>query len=381
MMSCASQVPEKSGGEFSATQLETTVGGQPVISLSRPSSEDKSHPQILSAEILPGRGMNIYQLKVFVPGQGVVDMFASPSLDEAKKMMNGGPDDLYGNPSFRVGGAILVPYANRIRGKLLPDEKWLETTIYGKTVKLPANFQSGVPTAEKHSLHGLILATPMDEIKTEAGENQAGVTATLDAGDFRGHWLSKTHLTFTATLKNDGFGFSVVAKNTGDEALPMGIGWHPYFVFPSGNREQAKLYVSARKRAQVNNYDDIFPTGKLIPIQGTDYDFSVPGGAPLKKMFLDDCFVDLVKDAQGQTVTEIVDPAAQYGVRMISPSPEVTAVQTYSPVEKNFVAVEPQFNWADPFSKVWDKSVDTGMVILQPGESVTYEIQLEVFVP
>lgn len=38
---------------------------------------------------------------------------------------------------------------------------------------------------------------------------------------------------------------------------------------------------------------------------------------------------------------------------------------------------EEQFNFADPFSKVWN-GMDTGMVTLRPGQSVTWNARLEL---
>ena len=62
---------------------------------------------------------------------------------------------------------------------------------------------------------------------------------------------------------------------------------------------------------------------------------------------------------------EIIDPAAKYGLRVTALSPEIKAIQVYAPPERNVVAIEPQFNLADPYSKSWGKT-DTGMVMLQP---------------
>jgi aldose 1-epimerase len=45
------------------------------------------------------------------------------------------------------------------------------------------------------------------------------------------------------------------------------------------------------------------------------------------------------------------------------------------------VVVEPQFNLADPFGAEWGPDVDTGMAILEPGESVVYSARLELFIP
>ena len=373
LMSCA-------GPRFSVSESATVVGGRPAVTLSRTMSGEGT-AQFLSVEILPGRGMNLYQLRAHLPGRPAVSLFEAPALEEAAKRMDGGPEDFMGNQSFRMGGAILVPYANRIRGKLLADGKTLETAILDKPVKLPANWKGRQPGAEPHAMHGLILASRMEDVRTQAGADHASVTGVLRAGDFGGQWLSQTDLEITANLRSDAFDFSVTAKNAGSEPLPMGIGWHPYFVFPSGQREQARLRIPARQRALVNNYDDVFPTGKLVAVKGSPYDFSASGGAPLGKLFLDDCFVDLERDAQGHAVVEVIDPAARYGLRITALSPEVSAFQIYAPVDKSFVALEPQFNWADPYSSIWGKGVNTGMVTLQPGQSVIYSVRLELFRP
>ena len=53
----------------------------------------------------------------------------------------------------------------------------------------------------------------------------------------------------------------------------------------------------------------------------------------------------------GSTVSEIVDPEAKYGLRLITLSPQIKSIQVYAPLQKNFVAMEPQFNLPDPYSK------------------------------
>jgi hypothetical protein len=42
-------------------------------------------------------------------------------------------------------------------------------------------------------------------------------------------------------------------------------------------------------------------------------------------------------------------------------------------------SVEPQFNLADPFSRVWPKGFDTGMVLLRPGQSTAWSVIWRVF--
>lgn len=363
--------------EFHARELSVLVGGKPAIVLERSLPQSPNQAVLSRVVLLPGRGMNIYQVRAYLPGLGEVDLFTAPPVEEAPKLLNGGPEDFYGNKSFTVGGAILIPYANRIRGRFLEKERAIETRIGDRIMRLPANWKGKRPEAEPHAMHGLILDQPFQNVQLSSDVTSAAVKAELHAGNFRGHWPSQTHLTFEGKLDAGGFEFSVSAMNVGDQPLPIGIGWHPYFEFPSKDRRQARLRIPARSRALVNNYDDVFPTGDVVPVKGTPYDFSGPEGAPLGELFLDDCFLELERDAQGRAVAEVIDPKANYRMKIIALSPDIRAFQVYAPVEKTFAAVEPQFNLADPFSAIW-KGRDTGMVTLQPGQSVTYRVRLEV---
>jgi len=371
------QEPREDTAKPQAPQT-VVIGGEPVVILARPRPADPNTPQFVEATAIPGKGMNLLNVKAFLPGKGTVDVIASPSLQETKQLLDG--DDPFGNKAFTVGGAILVPYANRIRGQLSGDGQTIETSVERKQVQLPANWQGKSPDAEKHSMHGLILSSAFQDVKHQDGSEESTVSGTLHAGNFGGHWLSKTDLNVQTKLRNDAVEMTVTATNVGDQNLPIGIGWHPYFAFPSGDRKQAHLKLPSQSRALTDNYDNVFPSGKVVSTKGTPYDFSEPNGKALGDLFLDDCFLNLKRDASGDAVIEIIDPAATYGLRIRALSPEIKAIQVYAPVDKNFVAVEPQFNLADPYKQEWGKT-DTGMVTLKPGQSVSWRVRMELFTP
>jgi galactose mutarotase-like enzyme len=355
------------------------VGGKQVINLTRSRLQNSSAPQFLSVQVLPGRGMNLFQIRV-VPGKGEINLISSPSIEDAAKILAGGPNDPYGNESFKLGGAILVPFANRIRGTLSADGKTIETQIAGKPVTLLANWAGQKPGAEKHAMHGMILDAKFEDVNVTNNADESHVDGIFHAGNFGGHWPSSTDVSVRTTLRDTAVEMEVTVKNVGQEMLPVGVGWHPYFAILSGDRQQARLHVPAARRAIVNNYDDVFPTGKTVPTAGSTYDFTAPAGAPLKTQFLDESFIDLKRQADGSVATEVIDPASDYGLRVIALSKEVSAIQTYSPPDKSFVAIEPQFNFGDPYGKEWGKT-NTGMVNVKPGESVTYHVRLEMFQP
>ena len=126
------------------------------------------------------------------------------------------------------------------------------------------------------------------DVVSRNGVQDSAVSATLHAGNFDGHWLSDTDVEVEATLSHDAFEMTVTAKNVGHQLLPMGIGWHPYFVLPGGDRAEVRLHIPSETRAIMNNYDDTFTTGQRMSVKGTPYDFSAPEGRPLGTQYLDD---------------------------------------------------------------------------------------------
>ena len=346
------------------------VGGAPLVTL-RARDLPGEGPAFTEAQILPGRGMMLLQVRLRMPDGRTVDGLFAPEPEAAARELSGGPDDFAGNRAFAFGGCLLAPYANRIRGRALEDTREIETVVDGRAVRLPRNWGGKTAGAEQYAMHGLILDA---NVPFEASEDT--ISGLLDAGDFGGRWPGKLQLEITWTLRGGALILSVTARNTGSEPLPLGLGWHPYFQLPSGDRSQARLRLPAGLRCETNDYDEVLPTGRLLPVAGTPYDFN--GAPPLGDLYLDDCFTDLVRQ-DGQTVVEVLDPAAGIGLRIASPTPEVKAVQVYAPPDKPFVVVEPQFNLAEPFADIWPPGTDTGMARLKPGAELSYEVRLEAF--
>ncbi len=249
-----------------------------------------------------------------------MDVLASPNLAGAKEMLDV-KDDAFGDLGYRLGAAFLVPYPNRIRGKLSADGKTLTTSWEGHTLTLPANNIGKNPGAERHAMHGLILKAKTSDVTVKNIPGGQEVTGTIHAGDFGGHWLSKTDLDITITLRAEAVDAVVVAKNVGGDAEPMAIGWHPYFNLPSGDRTQVRIHIPGANLAEVDNYDNVFPTGKLKPVTG-QYDLRAPGGVALAKNFYDDNWSKLTWN-NGAVTVKVIDPAAKYGVAIIGLSPEI----------------------------------------------------------
>lgn len=376
-------VPPPPSPTVTASSHLPIVGGQKAIELRRLESGVGANPEFLSVTVLPGRGMNVFQVTAYLPGRGEVGLLASPSLATAVKAMNGGPDDLDGNASFSVGGAFLFPFANRLLGPVTFDratnEHYVTATWHGRSVHVPANWHGKQPDAGWVAMHGDMLAAKAQNLTVNSSTDSSTATAIYDLPS-NGRWFSDSKVKVQVELSRDKITLSVTATNTGSQPEPVGIGWHPYFQFPSKVRANGRLHLPSDTRVEVNNYDDVFPTGQLLSVIGTEYDFNPLQGAPLPDKLVDDSFVDLKRDARGNIVSEISDLADNYGIRVTAMSSHIRAIQVYSPVDKPFIALEPQFNYADPFGAEWH-GTDTGMVTLAPGESVTWKTQLQLFEP
>ena len=358
-------------------------GGQDAIVLQRPSVGGGSMPEFLSATLLPGRGMNVLQITAHIPALGDVPLLVSPSLAEASKLMNGKGDDLHGMESLKMGGAFEAPWANRMGGAPTPAGDDILSVWQGQALVLPAAPKDS--DAAETGLGGLLLMRQANTIDTEVVPDGWQSRGVYRAGNFDGHWLSQTEITTLVLLNGRVMELGVVAKNNGTVAEPMGIGWRPRFAIPSGDRSNALLRlptgmrVELRARKQGQGAAGL-PTGKLLSIPGTEFDYTKPGGAKLEQRTVSESFVRLKQGLLDiGPVVELRDVKARFGLRIISLTPTIREIRVDAPADQAMVTIDPQFNYDDPFGKEWPKDEDTGMVVLQPGQSVQWKVRLELF--
>src|ERR1700735_3766129 len=115
-----------------AEVLPTGPGGQDPIRLSRSATSIGKGVELISATFLPGRGMNVFQVTALIPGHGEVSLLVSPLLASASGLLNGQDDDANGSASTTVGGAVLLPWAQRLSGTSTSTQGMLSTNWNGK---------------------------------------------------------------------------------------------------------------------------------------------------------------------------------------------------------------------------------------------------------
>jgi hypothetical protein len=355
-------------------------GGQDVLQLQRSQLLGGNDPEFLSTTLLPGRGMNMLQITAYLPDKGEVNLLASPPLEEAAKLLTGTGADANGAMSLSMGAAIELPWASRISGTSMLDEKNLSTMWHGTRLILPTDVKDSYGIGGAVAAGGLLLKQASDSVNTAVMPDGGEAQATFHPGNFDGHWPSETEISTTVTLSGKSITIRVVARNTGNTAEPMGIGWHPRFAILSGHRGQMMLRLPEGQRVEVKDRRTGQLSGRLVPVEKTEYDFTGRAGAQLGALNLDDSFVHLRTGMmENGPMAELRDPENDFGLRITAMTSTIKAIRVYAPLDGSYISIEPQSNYDDPFGHQWAKDEDTGMVMLQPGQSLQWKIRLDIF--
>jgi aldose 1-epimerase len=371
---------KKNLGKRPIHDVTVRPGGQDVVQLQRSQMLGGNGPEFLSATLLPGRGMNLLQITAYLPQKGEVNLLASPTLEEAARLLSGVGEDATGAQSLAMGAAIEVPWASRVSGYTTPDGGSLTAVWRGERITLPTDAKDSYGLGGAMAAGGLLLKQAADSVTTNVMPDGGEVQVTFHPGDFDGHWLSKTEIATTVELSGRAIDMKIVAHNAGNTPEPIGIGWHPRFAILNAHRGQMMLRLPQGLRMEVKDRRTGQLSGRLLPVEGTEYDFTGREGAQLGALNLDDSFVHLKTGLmESGPVAELRDPENDYGLRVTAMTSAIKAIRVYAPLDGSFISIEPQFNYDDPFGRQWAKGEDTGMVVLEPGESTVWKIRLEIF--
>jgi aldose 1-epimerase len=355
-----------------AEVMPTGPGGQDPIRLSRSATSIGKGVELISATFLPGRGMNVFQITALIPGHGEVPLLVSPQLASAASILNGQDDDANGSASTTLGGAVLLPWAQRLSGTSTNTQGTLSTIWNGKRLSFPAE-----NAGSNMSVQGLLLNRAADSVKSDVLPDGQSVVAVFHAGDFSGNWLSTIEVTVEAQLTAHDLDLTVTAKNTGQQPAPFGVGWQPFLSIPSGNRADALLSIPSQTIMEFNK-ESGKPTGRMLSIAGKDTDFSRTSGTKLGSVPISATYTNLLSGVASGPVAELTDPSYNYQLSVIPLTPDITSMHVVSPGDKPWVSIGPNTNLDDPFGPEWDSPENAGMITLTPGATLRWKVRLEI---
>jgi aldose 1-epimerase len=355
-----------------AEVLPLGPGGQDPIRLSRSATTIGKEAELISATFLPGRGMNIFQVTALIPGHGEVPLMFSPALASAATLMNGQDEDANGSASTSMGGAILAPWAQSLTGTPTGTPGMLQTDWDGHRLTFPR-----VNSQSQMSVEGLLLNRGADMVKSDVLPDGQSVLAVFHAGNFGGNWPSSVDVTVQAQLTSHNLDLTVTATNTGQQPAPFGIGWHPYFSIPSGDRSDAMLTIPSKNVMDIDRRTGM-PTGRTVTVNATAKDFSRAGGTRLGVDSLSETYTDLESGVGSGPIAVISDPAYNYRLSVIPLTPSVTNMHVIAPGDKPWISVGPNTNLDDPFGPEWNSPERAGMAMLAPGATLRWKVRIEI---
>ena len=229
----------------------------------------------------------------------------------------------------------LAPYCNRIRDGRF---SW-----GGRAVELPPNF-----LPERHPLHGLSWRRPWQVI--DRGDAQAAMS---DECDGSGLWPWPYRAGQHVGLDERGCTITLALLNSGDEAMPVGLGLHPYF----RRRPAARLQFAAR--AVLLNEAELLPTGIEAP---PAHFGAFAEGAGLPHDTVDNCY-------RGWAGTVTIEDELGT-IRMTATG--ARRLHLFAPSDGSALCCEPVTHTPDALNRA-----PAEMIVLAPGGSTSLTMRIE----
>ncbi|HET6574854.1 MAG TPA: aldose 1-epimerase [Fimbriiglobus sp.] len=307
-------------------------------------------------------------------------------------------DLLYAAPDWetnpvptRSGHPVLFPFPNRLRDGGF--------TFAGKSYQLPLNESTG-----KHAIHGFTPRNPWRVVGTNVGADSASITGQFtlskDLPSARGNWPADFSLTLTYRLtRMNGSGLVGWAKSsrpTGRamvgledsahptnyqltpnvlsveavvecpdaEALPFGLGYHPYFCLPTAPGAPADEMVLEAPVNQVWIADGGIPTGEQKPVP-LALDFRTPRAIGTTVL---DTLYTVSKPLPGQDLSTVarLGHRSATGQLTVAVSPAFQDLLLFTPPHRRAVAIE-SYTCASDAPNLAARGIDSGWQILPPG--------------
>jgi aldose 1-epimerase len=244
----------------------------------------------------------------------------------------------------------LVPYSNRIENGLLH--------FKGESYQLKINGSDG------HTIHGAGWEHSWKVLSCTEQEIRVG----LDSRDIEDiNWPFPFSSIMIFRVEGNVFTMDIMVKNEGQETMPVGFGTHPYFskkLTEEDDRVIVKLPVKGLYPG-----DTPIPAGAWVNLP-PELDFSTERALD-NAQFVDNCF----RAAPGSTV--IKWPGS--GVTMTMEADDVYEnIILYTPLGKDFFAIEPVTNCNNGFNMAEKGIQDTGTLYLKPGQEAGGEIRIKI---
>jgi galactose mutarotase-like enzyme len=217
----------------------------------------------------------------FAPGAGLVGYSLTHRGEELLGQRGGLA--AYRERGSTFGLPLLHPWANRLAAS--------SYSVGGRSVELLDSAAPAHLDANRLPIHGLVAGVPYwQETGRTGGNGTAAFSARLDYGahaELMAGFPFPHELHVEAELQDGTLRIATILLPTGDVAVPVAYGWHPYLRLPGVPRADWRVELPVRRRAVLDPLG--LPLGTTEPVE------IEPG--PLGERTFDDHFVELDRPA------------------------------------------------------------------------------------
>lgn len=300
-----------------------------------------------TADVLVGYGFNCYRFVTDVEGRPVDVLWSEPGFESGDKRASGS------------GIPILFPFPGRIQGTRFEwdDEEYA----------LEAGDGRG------NAIHGFVHHRPWRLLDHGGSYVTAEFQASVDDPAILACWPSDFYLRATYRVTAGRLSSEFFVENRGAKRLPCGLGTHPYFRLPLRDGSSADDCRIELPVAGQWELEDMNATGQRLPLE----DAAVfAKGLRFADAFFDNVFTGL-RFGDKDCVARIIDVHHQLGLTMTFDN-AFRELVVYTPPHREAICIEPYTCVPDAFRLERAGIPDTGSRVLEPGESMEANVQIEI---
>src|ERR1035441_4350517 len=294
-------------GAQNYTARQITEQGVSIVRLG-----DAAHA--VEVSVMPSAGNRAYEMKVH--GHNIL-YFAGSDLAQ------------YEHRPPLDGVPFLAPWGNRLN----------EPAFWANGKKYQLNLTLGNVNANGLPIHGLLVTSPLWKVTEVAADaHSAHVTSRLEFWKYpnlMAQWPFAHEYEMTYSLSDGVLEVRTTVINLSTEAMPVVIGFHPFYRIPDIPRDAWTAHLPARQAVITD--DRLIPTGEYKPMD-------LPDPLPLKGRTLDNGYRDLIRDAEGRAVFSI-EAGGKKVEALFGRNYPVAVV--WEPAGRDFICFEPMAGVTD----------------------------------